>query len=353
MTKLFFFTFSVTLLFINADCKKDIVDPPVVNTDTTSHNFTWQTFTWGGGGASSINDIAIISDTNIWAVGEIHFPRDSNGQIIPFYNIIRWNGQGWTFDRVYYEYQGQQYLARFTSIFAFSPNDIWIGSNQPMHWNGSTWQQFDVPGTVFSGYVNRFWGTSSSNLYMVGNQGAMAYYNGSSWQKVESGTTLDFFDIYGDKNLETCEYEILAIAASAFQAPARTELYRIQGTTLTKIFSRDDAFTTVWFKPNEKYYFGGNGIAWKNSLNDTAWNQYPYFQYTKYFISKIRGTGLNDIFSVGSFMEVAHYNGSTWYNYSNEIPIGDGGFGTLITRDNYVVMGGQLGQHALLLIGKR
>jgi hypothetical protein len=46
--------------------------------DTTSHNFTWQTFTFGGAGGSYLNDVAIINDNNIWAVGNI-FAFDSTG----------------------------------------------------------------------------------------------------------------------------------------------------------------------------------------------------------------------------------------------------------------------------------
>jgi hypothetical protein len=37
----------------------------VTTLDTTSHNFTWQTFTFGDGGAGSsvLNDVAIVNDT--------------------------------------------------------------------------------------------------------------------------------------------------------------------------------------------------------------------------------------------------------------------------------------------------
>lgn len=45
--------------------------------DTTSHNFTWQTFTFGGdAGSSALFDVAIIDENNIWAVGEIYL-KDS------------------------------------------------------------------------------------------------------------------------------------------------------------------------------------------------------------------------------------------------------------------------------------
>jgi len=41
--------------------------------DTTSHDFSWQTFEFGGqGGSSSFYDVAIVDENDIWAVGEIY-----------------------------------------------------------------------------------------------------------------------------------------------------------------------------------------------------------------------------------------------------------------------------------------
>lgn len=64
----------------------------VITIDTTSHNFTWETFTFGGGSSSHFNDVAIINENNIWAVGEIHTEDtdkfDSNGVWIQPYNAV-------------------------------------------------------------------------------------------------------------------------------------------------------------------------------------------------------------------------------------------------------------------------
>jgi hypothetical protein len=47
--------------------------------DTTSHNFTWEFDTLGGGSSSAWYDDRIINDTLVYAVGGI-FIRDSTGQ---------------------------------------------------------------------------------------------------------------------------------------------------------------------------------------------------------------------------------------------------------------------------------
>jgi len=38
----------------------------VTTMDTTSHNFTWQTFTFGEHSSSVLNDVAIIDENNSW-----------------------------------------------------------------------------------------------------------------------------------------------------------------------------------------------------------------------------------------------------------------------------------------------
>ena len=60
----------------------------VTTLDTTSNNFTWQTFTFGGtAGGSMLRDVAIINDTDIWAVGEIAV-KDSSANGYSVYNAV-------------------------------------------------------------------------------------------------------------------------------------------------------------------------------------------------------------------------------------------------------------------------
>ena len=44
--------------------------------------------------------------------------------------------------------------------------------------------------------VLKIWGKSESNIYCVGRSGAIYNYIGSNWQKIESGTDLDIYDIW-------------------------------------------------------------------------------------------------------------------------------------------------------------
>ena len=78
----------------------------VTTMDTTSHNFTWQTWTFCEHSSSVLYDVAIIDENNIWAVGEIYM-NDSLGQPDPkAYNAVHWDGNNWSLKKITVEFRG-------------------------------------------------------------------------------------------------------------------------------------------------------------------------------------------------------------------------------------------------------
>src|SRR3990172_5494091 len=98
---------------------------PAQTMDTTSHNFTWQTFTFGGqAGSSTLYDVAIINENDIWAVGEIYM-NDSKGQPDPnAYNAVHWDGSKWELKRIKTNACGGVVYPPIKAIFFFSSNYI-------------------------------------------------------------------------------------------------------------------------------------------------------------------------------------------------------------------------------------
>jgi len=166
--------------------------------DTTSHNFTFETFTFGGtAGSSTLYDVAIIDENNIWVVGEIYL-NDSLGHSIRF-NTVHWDGNGWKKKRIYYygNCSAVEY-PMLDAIWAFSKNNIAITNGGSIGWfDGNTVNLDCEVNPLLTGSINKIWGTSSSDLFVVGNVGNIVHYNGSSWSKIESGTERTFFDIWG------------------------------------------------------------------------------------------------------------------------------------------------------------
>jgi hypothetical protein len=350
--------------FLGVDCAHSPIDPGNNLLDTTSHAFTFHQFSWGGGGGSFLSDVAILSDTNIWAVGEIQpVQYDSTGQrIYTPYGAANWDGVNWKLLKLPTSY-GLSYTSYLTptGIIAFTPNDIWLANGGVHKFNGQVVTQSywinkfpGNPGILDEGQnAEKVWGTSDNNLYVVGRKGGLAYFNGTSWQKLSTGTQLDITDIYGATNPRTGELEILALATQIDSLPSQTELLRIQGTTVSLITTLPKVYFSLWFVPGEKYFLVGDGIISKNSLTDSAWTNSPIGTITRNASGTIRGTALNDIFVVGAYLDVTHYNGSTWYDYANEIPTANGGFSRVALRGDVMIAVGFVDQDAVLLMGKR
>lgn len=308
--------------------------------DTTSHNFMWQTYTLGDGSSSSVlNDVAIINDTLAYAVGDIY-----QGGLA--YNMAKWDGQSWSTNQILYPYQGQQFYSQLRSVFVFSENDLWVGSNQPMHWNGTSWQTFNLSASIWNGWIYKIWGSSSSNLYIVGGGGSIAHYNGTNWTKIESGTSLDILDIYGSNN------EVLAVAST--NNPLDKAIISINGNTANQILSfplGQIELYGVWFISNRQYYVVGGGIYEKHLLSEATWKNGP-LDITQYTTTKVRGTGINDVFAVGAYGEFLHFNGVTWKSYIVQTGI-NGAYGGLAVQGNKVIAVGQANANAIITIGTR
>ena len=316
--------------------------------DTTSNNFTWQTYTFGDGASSVLNDVAIINENNIWAVGEIYV-NDSTGKPDPQpYNLAVWNGVSWKLQKVTY----QGYPPAIHSILAFSNNNIWL--DPWFHWDGVKIQELAIDPALYGFGINKMWGTSSTNLYVVGTSGNIAHYNGSSWQKIESGTTLNIEDIWGEKDNLSGELNILAVASGFRSNIADKKVLAINNMSVSLITtsSLPNALTGIWFAGSHHYYICGDGLYFTNSLS-SGWSG-GYNGIPSIFEEAIRGNNINDIFVVGDFSLVLHYNGVNWHNYFNDgLPRIDAVLLSVDVKQNTVAFAGQIGNQAAVIIGKR
>jgi hypothetical protein len=321
---------------------------PVTTMDTTSHNFTWQTWTFGGqAGSCTLNDVAIIDENNIWAVGEIYL-LDTLGQPDPYpYNLAVWNGISWELKKIKY----QDIPPVIHSILVINENDIWL--DPWFHWNGQEFQQLSIPSILMGVKVNKMWG-NSEEIYVVGNNGFIAKRDvNGHWSKIEGGTDLNINDIYGAFNTKTEKYEILAPAANVLESLDR-DLLKIDGDAVTHISTLplEGTLSSLWFIPNRRYYICGGGIYQKKSLNDSLWGNGP-FEFTQYYSYRIRGVGYNDIALTGGVGELLHYNGFGWQSYIEQTRLPYGNYYGLDFKDNVIIAVGENNPQAVITVGRR
>jgi len=354
------------------DKENDTISAQQINAktiDTTSHNFNYTIWEFGELSSSILYDVAIIDEKNIWAVGEIHTEEtdqfDSNGVWIQPYNTVHWDGQKWELKRtLFYTFcnQTHKFPYQATSIFRFSNNTVAIANNASQITYISNGEQGRIDCIPSS--VNKIWGTSSNDIYIVGPNGSIAHYNENVWTKIESGTDLTLTDIYGTSdnevyvsgtNTSTVEGIILKKDKLGSWGTFIESGIVHENELFTKLYGELDA---IWIDERNTIYTGGNLLyRYKNNKwnyvtslpeNTISGNRGAIYRG---FILAIRGNGSNDYVIAGDRNTLKHFNGSSWeqiglpYDPSNPI-IWHG----LAQKDDVVAAVGTKGLKAIIIL---
>ncbi|RJP63360.1 MAG: glucosyl transferase [Ignavibacteriales bacterium] len=328
------------------------IEVPVTTMDTTSHNFTWQSWTFGenGAGSSTLYDVAIIDESNIWAVGSIYI-KDSLGNPDPHsYNVAHWNGLKWELKRInFYTICGHKNLTPYPakSIFAIDKNEILIamdGDQIAKLENGIQVDQFCLP-SFLSMSINKLWGNNSKDYYIIGNRGNIAHYENGNWHKIDTGNEWDIYDMFGYTNSFN-KVEIIC-AATDPNDYSNSVIYKITDEPSLEFIRLNTKRLTgsVWTNKGNILYVCGDGIFTNKS---GKWEE--EILPVNYVTSKIRGNNLNDIFVCGVLGLIAHYNGINWKVYNdNQNTI----YSAVNIKENITAFAGWRNGQAVITIGKR
>jgi hypothetical protein len=319
----------------------------VTTMDTTSHNFTFETFTFGGtAGSSVLYDVAIINENDIWAVGEIYIADTSiNGYTT--YNAVHWDGNEWELKRIYY--YGNCSAVEYPplkAIWVFSANNIVITNGGSIGWFNGTSVNLDCGvNPLLTGAINKIWGSSSNDLYVVGNNGNIARYLNGTWSRIESGTTTNINDVWGLNDKDGLE-KIYCAVSFVFQVGDQKILTIKNNKVDSLSWNTGRRIHSVWTCSNSYLYTAGGGI-FENKRG--YWNEVT--EVPLYYSDNIRGTEINNIFVCGDFGLFAHFNGSTWKTY-NELYI-QGIYFSVTVKNNMVITVGLEGNRAIIVKGTR
>jgi hypothetical protein len=313
--------------------------------DTMDFQFSWEIFEFGEKSGSYLNDVAIISENIIWAVGEIYtedsYTYDSLGNWIQPYNAVHWDGNTWELKRIFF-YGCPDGIHPSTypieSIIAFSQNYIWYTEGGSfVHWNGEEYiHDCSINPLLWeiNGSIKKLWGTSSENLYAVGDNGTIAHYDGENWQKIETGTDLPVQDIDGS-NSEEGDLNIFICGSDNLSPAYDKQFFKIENAKARNIpIQVEGTFRPygLWVASPYRVWLAGDSYAQYRSGDN--WQKFD--DGISAFVEDIEGNTVNDIYACGHFGLITHFNGLRWQSLG--IPgLQNTVFYSIRTYDNLIV----------------
>jgi hypothetical protein len=302
---------------------KEVKSNPVTFTtlDTTSHNFSWQTFTFGEHQHSVLYDVAIVNENDIWAVGAIYM-NDSLGQPdTQPYAIAHWDGTTWTLMKVPY-HDFNQTIKYPGPLFAISiiDSEIFVASYANfLKWVNGNWEEkaFFMKQIPFDGQVLKIFGNDENNIYCVGRNGAIYYYFNSGWNTIGSGTTVNLNDISGmtvNNTIWACGYT---------NDYGTSALIKIKDGVVEKVFeglsnSQSNGFyagpiSGVWSDNEYRVFMMNWGGIYLQRNNNQFFLEKEIARFSDAGLG-IDGTAYNNVFACGEGF-VGHWNGYSYKEY--------------------------------------
>jgi hypothetical protein len=316
--------------------------------DTTSHNFVWEIDTLGDYG-SYLNDVTIVNEDNVWVVGEIR--TDST-----YYGAARWMGDHW--ELLHLKGPGIPTTSiRPRGIWYFSEDNIWFASGSIYHWDGTEtsmlWQRdLDTDETV-----EKIWASDQNNIYFVGKEGLIVHYDGSEFEKMESGHDVRLICVSG-----TPDGEYVFIGGYSFVLPVKTQAIMIHNGQVEELYYSEDLTASP-----ENGYGAVSGVS---VYGDTAYFvtyaglwKYNFREDTSIVLEELQNYGYrhlnvqnaNDIFCLGGGFNYVHYNGSTWDYNRYFLDNYDMSGNSAVLKNDILIMVGffQDRTHAVVIKGER
>jgi hypothetical protein len=340
--------FDIVLYFLiiftlTTSCEKDFSSLLDNTPDTTSHEFTWEAYEFGTIG-SSLNDVFIISPDNIWAVGAIWVDPDTA------YNVVHWNGEYWEMRKMMFDLNlafpggvgSDSGFGEGKTIYAFGPNEIILFAGTVQYYNGKKWKQFKGDLRIVES-----WGTSINNLYFCGREGLLLHFDGQNVQSIENSINGNIIDITSVLNPFTNKRRIFCAVYNYSPIEDHGIIEILPDNSIKQFpWMPDVKIESIWFDYKNNFYACGGG-AWYFKKNE--WIKIP--EIPQIYTRKVRANHENDVFIVGDFGLICHYNGSSWCIYPSLLP--NSSLLSLDVKGDTVVIVGSDGNHAFIIKGNR
>ena len=197
-----------------------------------------------------------------------------------------------------------------TAVWSFAPDDVWAGSQIVLHFDGSAWTEVATPVSTL-GFVADFWGFAPDDLYAVTGV-TLLRWDGTAWSTVDFGGAIvptDLQAIWGTSdddlwlgdmlNSRVFHWNGTAWSTTVAQTTDVEDLWGVAGAPGGPLFASGTFGISRW-----------NGSAWSAASGAAIMGG----------ASGLWGFGAGDVWSVGDFGTLAHWNGAAWTDTTPDDP---------------------------------
>jgi hypothetical protein len=241
--------------------------------------------TGGDGIQNSLNGVAAVSPTNVWAVG---FHTAANGAFLTL--IEHWNGTVWS---VTASPSPNSTANILNGVAATGPSDVWAvgyqngGGSRPLiqHFNGTSWSTVPSPARPAGSVLNSVTAISPTNAWAVGSSPAptgaqvtlVEHWNGTSWSVLPSP---NLNTSYGSANV------LRSVAAVSANDVWAVGMFQNQNTN----YHQHRTLTVHW-----------NGVAWSLVSSPSPGASGELYSAAALPTGQLFATGLYSIYDVNIY----------------------------------------------------
>lgn len=320
--------FSLVLLISFAShlaCDKG-VEPPVVK-DPREYSWTVDTVYYPNLMQTMISTVWGSSSQDVYMTG-----RTSGSAPI----MLRFDGK--RFKEVIFPYPQDGFgFFDFFSIFGFNSANIWViggewffnpspppnyfDSSGVIHFNGSTWEELKLKPRGRN--LSAIWGRSQDDFWIAGGK-SLWHFDGFGWTNDTIPIVTPQGSFYAtnwmtgdnDGNVYLTFYmrPIASQARESYYFLKRSEpSWKIVDSAEISPQRTDKkwGYSRAWTSPLRQMYSSGDGIY---KWDGTIWKK--IFESSSANIGQVFGTDDANIFVVGGFGTVLHYNGQNWFRFT-------------------------------------
>jgi hypothetical protein len=313
--------------------------------DSLAHAFEWTEYLDKIPGETSPSGIWIFGPNDIYITGNHLFHFDGTSFTEMLLKRIS-NGTGIN--------------VADDALYAFSKTDFWIVGGNAYHSIDGVHAEDLRPAID----IKSCWGTSSNDMFFVGNGGLIYHYDGAKFSEMNSGTTKDLRYVWGTSSKNVCadgfnystgESVLLHYDGNAWSEIDLSALGKFNtpgGDGSSALWACDSANNQFTFVGGSYFYRSINNGIWTND-SDKVGNKLNDGGYAG--LTTIRGNNPSDILAVSDWGFAAHWNGKTWKRYDELYNPGNPSYLTnsMSFRENTACIVGDKSGKSWIVVGTR